>query len=83
MLIEYIKWIEIPIRVSVEYQKEEKQTWHYPGCSAGFCLEGIDILTHETSPDVLKLQDLKDYIESTYQDEIEEEAWEHLDPGQR
>ncbi len=71
-------WVEIKIQVAADYQREEKQTRHYPGCPAHCEITDIEIV-HDGSDKVFEnLKELNDYILKHYYEAMQEEAWEHL-----
>ena len=75
--IEYIHYVEIPIRVYAEYQKEERATRHYPGCPSAIGVDDIEILTEENGAPVADLESLKNYLLVRYGDEFAENAWNY------
>ena len=75
--IEYIHWVEIPIRVYAEYQKEERATRHYPGCPSAIGVDDIEILTEENGAPVADLDSLKNYLLVKYNDEFVDSAWDY------
>ena len=60
--IDFVHWIEIPIRVYAEHQPKEHATQTYPGCPETM---GID-----------DMEDLKNHILIKYDDELKMAAWE-------
>ena len=42
-MITYVKWIEVPFRITAELQKAEPRTWNYPGCPAGVMVENVKV----------------------------------------
>ena len=71
----YTTYVEIPIRVSVELQKEELATLTYPGCPAGVFLEDIEICRYDNEEAIAEdLEDLKQSILDKLQDKFEEDA---------
>ena len=75
--IEYIHWVEIPIRVYCEFQKEEIATRHYPGCPAAMGVDDIEILAEEDGPPVADLDSLKNYLLVKYNDDFTSNAWDY------
>ena len=71
----YTQWVEIPVRVSVELQKEERATMTYPGCPAGVFLEDIEICRYDDDMSLAAdLEDLKESIIDKLKDKFEEDA---------
>ena len=81
--IEFVHWVEIPIRVFGEYQPREESTMTYPGCPETVGIDDIEIAEdelHNLSIPVNRkftIKDLLDHIMLEYGDKLEEEAWEH------
>ena len=75
-MIEFITWIEIPVRVTAEYQPEEPASRHYPGCPAAMGIEEIEIMIDEKTS-AKNLTHLTNYILERYMNDMEVEAWEH------
>ena len=75
----YTAWIEIPVKVYCEVQKEERATRHYPGCPATIGLERIEICQYNDEDKVAgSLKDLEDSIVKGCQDKFEEDAWDYI-----
>ena len=79
--IEFVTYIEIPIRVFAEHQKAEHATLTYPGCPATIGIDDIEICTQENHIAV-DLDDLKNHILEKYNDDFEMESWEHQSGGE-
>jgi len=75
-MIEFTHYIEIPIKVYAEYQPGESRTWNYPGCPASVWIEDIDVCLDEDHS-AKDLNELKDYILETYNDQLKDTAWEN------
>ena len=59
--IEFIAWVEIPVRVFAEFQPEERAPRHYPGCSATIGINDIEIET-KLGKRISTLDEFKNYI---------------------
>jgi len=71
---EFISYVEIPIRVYGECWPEEKQTWDYPGVSAGCMISDIADTEGNRLPRVIE-----DYIPEHHHDTLDEEVRDHVD----
>ena len=80
-MIEFIHYIEIPIRVYAEYQPEERATCNYPGCPSAMEIEDIEICLPDQNDTPIKngIAELKDWIFDNYAEELKDEAWEYKD----
>ena len=78
-MIEFVTYIEIPIRVFAEHQKYEPSTWNYPGCPEAMGVTDIEICNYndETKMAVV-LSELKDSILKECEDKFADEAWEYV-----
>ena len=84
--IEFVHWVEIPIRVFGEHQKREEATRSYPGCPETVGIDDIEIAVDELHDDlpasvdgIFTIKDLMDHIMLQHADELEDAAWEHKD----
>ena len=75
--IEFVHWVEIPVRVYAEYQEREESTMTYPGCPETVGIDDIDIEKEDGTP--LPVAEIKDYILLKHLEELEDAAWEHKD----
>jgi hypothetical protein len=79
-MIEFIHYIEIPIRVFAEYQPEERATMTYPRYPAAMGIEYIEIcLPSQDETPVKDLEELENYISLGFNDEFVHSAWDHKD----
>ena len=76
--IEFTAWIEIPIKVFAEYQKQEHATMTYPGCPEAMGINDIEICL-DGNENILAsdLQSLKNSILENRNDEFQDDAWEY------
>jgi len=58
-------FLEIPFWVDYEHQPYERATLEYPGCQESISINDVEI------PD-----DLQEYIQKEYEEQIIEECWE-------
>ena len=75
--IEFITYIEIPVRVFAEHQKAEHATLTYPGCPATTDIEDIEICTTEDRQ-AIDLEDLKDFILRENGERFKEESYDNI-----
>ena len=70
----FYKYIEIPIRISYEYQPFEHATQTYPGVQEQCDIEDVEICTEEGKP----VQDINELIKWVYKDnDLEADAWDN------
>ena len=82
--IEFVFWVEIPIRVYAEYQPKEHATQTYPGCPETMGIDDIEVAGDELDGLVqpfpmdceVSMEDLKNHILIKYDDELKMAAWE-------
>ena len=82
--IEFVHWVEIPIRVFGEYQEREEASRSYPGCPEQVGIDDIEIAIDELHDNLgvvgeFTIKVLMDHIMLQYGDELEDAAWEHRD----
>ena len=76
--IVFTAWVEIPVKVYAEYQKQEHATMTYPGCPAAIGIDDIEIcLDGDENILAVDLQSLKNSILENRNDEFVEDAWDH------
>ena len=83
-LLDFVDWIEIPIRVYAEYQPKEHATQTYPGCPETMGIDDIEVAGDELDGLVqpfpmgreVSMEDLKNHILIKYDDELKMAAWE-------
>jgi hypothetical protein len=78
---EFVTWVEIPVRVYFDYQPEEKEERHYPGCPASIEINDVDFEQRPILPifGPTNWDNIRDYIMEKYGEDLAKEAWEHLD----
>jgi len=77
--IEFIAWVEIPIRVFAEFPPEERDGLRlYPGCQKSIEINEIKIET-KLGKRILTLDEFKNYILAEEDGNFIFQAWEHID----